>query len=121
MGEKKKRVPPNQGVAVVSTELSAEEVRARLRPERVQEALAALPQWTQMSDGESLQRIRQFRQTSTAKAYVAYALEAAASFKLPVSLQWAGKQLVVTLRGFSKETRQPGITMAMVDLATALG
>jgi hypothetical protein len=115
---KKKPVP--DGVRPPQ-DLSAEEVRMRLKSERVQIALAAIPDWTQDPDGNSLQRVRQFAQATVAKAYVGYVLEVATAFKLPVSLQWADRQLVITLRGFSQKSRQNGITLALVNLATALG
>jgi pterin-4a-carbinolamine dehydratase len=104
-----------------SADMSAEEVRARLKAERVQLALKAIPDWTRQPDGESLQRVRQFPQGASAKAYVGFVLEVASAFKLPVSLQWADRQLVITLRGFSQKSRQNGLTTAMVNLATALG
>jgi len=102
-------------------DLTAEELLARLKSERVQEALAAMPEWQQLPDGLSLQRVRQFPQAAAAKAYVVYALETATAFKLPISLQWADRQLVITLRGFTQKSRQSGITMTMVHLAAALG
>jgi len=108
-------------VAPSAADMSAEEVRARLKAERVQLALKAIPDWTRQPDGESLQRVRQFPQGAAAKAYVGFVLEVASAFKLPVSLQWADRQLVITLRGFSQKSRQNGLTTAMVNLATALG
>jgi len=108
-----------QNVQVQSKERKP--VKAQLKAERVQLALKAIPDWKQQPDGESLQRVRQFPQAASAKAYVGYALEVASAFKLPVSLQWADRQLVITLRGFSQKSRQNGLTTAMVNLATALG
>lgn len=102
-------------------DLSTEQVRERLKAERVQLALDAIPEWRQHPDGMSLQRVRQFPETAVAKAYVGYVLEVATAFKLPVSLQWADTRLVITLRGFSKKSREKGITLALVNLATAIG
>jgi pterin-4a-carbinolamine dehydratase len=102
-------------------EMSAEEVRTQIKAEQVQTALRAVPDWKPLPDGESLQRVRQFPQAATAKAYAGYVLEVASAFRQPVSVQWADRQLVITLRGFSAKSRQNGITIAMANLATALG
>jgi hypothetical protein len=92
------------------------EVGNRLKAERVQEALRAMPEWKQMENGKVIVRVRELPGTAAAE-YGAFVLSLAAALHQPVQLELTGKQVVITLRG-APET---GINKTTLRLASHLG
>ena len=92
------------------------EVGNRLKAERVQEALRAMPEWKQVEAGKAIVRVRELPGTAAAE-YGAFVLSLAAALHQPVQLVLTGKQVVITLRG----TPETGINNSTLRLAGHLG
>jgi pterin-4a-carbinolamine dehydratase len=97
--------------------LSPEEVE-RLKAERVQEKLAALPAWRLTSDGNSVRRTWEFRDAYAAATYVGFVHALAGASGQWADITLSGRQVVVTLRG--RTQTQGGLEQAL-DFAKDLG
>ncbi|HTQ81255.1 MAG TPA: 4a-hydroxytetrahydrobiopterin dehydratase [Thermoanaerobaculia bacterium] len=105
----------------------------RLKPERVQEGLAArlahernaritvrlrsLAGWKFAQRGKAITRVRVFRETHEAVAFAAFAAQSAASHRQPLRLAIAEGRVIVTLQG----RKSRGVTQEVLDLAATLG
>ena len=77
--------------------LKAASVQQRLKAERVQDALKALPGCKLASGNKAIDRVYSFTTAALASAYAGYVTEAARLAEMPVDLSVAGATLVVTL------------------------
>jgi hypothetical protein len=68
-----------------------------LKPERVQEELRSLPDWSLLSGGKAIQSAMAFTSERTAAQFAAFASAAAADVGQPVHLTLNGKALTVKL------------------------
>src|SRR3954451_23431892 len=74
-----------------------ERVGATLKPERVQEWLAAHPEWSLDSTGQVLQRIRSFPSGMAAAQFASFVSGLASSVALPALLTVAGDTVHISL------------------------
>ena len=107
------------GIQEVQEASAAMPDKARLKPERVQQALARMLGWEERPGVPGLHRVRGFASGMEAEAYAGLVLKLAARRQQPVSLDLSGKQVHVTIQG--RPRRKAGFTNAVYDLACALG
>jgi hypothetical protein len=99
---------------------AGERLGSALKPERVQEWLAAHPEWHLDASGTVLQRIRSFPSAMAATHFAAFASGLASSVGLPAILEVVGETVHISLcppRGLS----QAPLTDNVLDLAGHLG
>lgn len=110
--EKKQRPPRPVG----SQPIKAAAVHQRLKAERVQEALKAMPGWKLTAGDTAIDRVYSFTTSAFASAFAAYVTEAARLSERPVDLSLAGATLVVTLsaplRGGGRGVTEDVLTFA---------
>lgn len=92
-----------------------------LKPERVQEFLAAWPEWALGLEGRSLLRARVFPNPAVASSYGAFVTRFATSRGLPVSIDVQGGKLQIALYSPRDEEGFRPLTEAVLQLAEALG
>lgn len=99
--------------------LKAAAVQERLKAERVQEALKALPGWGLTARSKAIDRVYSFTSAALASAFAGYVTEAARLAEMPVDVSIAGSTLVVTL---SAPLRGGGcgVTEGVLDFAKQL-
>jgi pterin-4a-carbinolamine dehydratase len=104
----------------------------RLKPERVQDGLAArrtiehlkvkerldgLPGWELSPNHRAIQRVRRFGDPQGTAAYVAFAVQLAAARRQPLAMVVASGQLALTLHARSNHP----LSGLLLDLAAELG
>jgi pterin-4a-carbinolamine dehydratase len=77
--------------------IKAAGVQQRLKAERVQGALKAMPGWKLTVEDKAIDRVYSFPSAALASAFAGYVTEAARLSETPVDLSFAGATLVVTL------------------------
>jgi hypothetical protein len=126
-GTKKPKVrrPPRpvDAVAVepVQDPPTAEEVTARLKAERVQDKLKAMPSWTPVLEGRAIQRVHAFPQPQVAAWYAGYLSHYAAAMKVPATVSLSGRQVIVTLHGPMTRSNKGALSEEVLDFAVHLG
>lgn len=123
--KRKIRRPPRKpdGIAVVElvqAPPAPEEVTARLKAERVQLKLQALPSWTPVLEGRAIQRVHAFPEAQVAAWYAGYLSHYAAAMKVPATVSLAGRQVSVTLHGPMTRINKGELNDAVVDFALQL-
>jgi pterin-4a-carbinolamine dehydratase len=108
-------------VANVKSESTPQSVRQRLKSERVQEMLEALPAWQLVPGGQAIDRAFQFPTPLVAGTFALYVTTFAAALGHTVNLDHANAGLVVTLAGAKKRGRRGDLTEAIVNFAQKLG
>ena len=93
----------------------------KLKPERVQELLKALPKWRLMPGGNAIGSLRQLRSSPMAASYAAYVAGFAGYKRLPVTLECSGKQVMITVRGRDHNGAPGDLTEEVFDFAQTLG
>ena len=93
-------------------------VEQRLKSERVQDELRAMPGWNLGQSGTALHRRREFFLPADAAMYAACAAHLAASLQQRVQLQFSGKRVVLTVFG-PKDVG--GISWSTLDYIRQLG
>lgn len=94
---------------------------ARLKPERVQLALAAAAGWKVRSKGRSLTRLLRFPDPASASAYAAYAARiASGSRQVSVAMMCSHTTVGLVVRGFPK-TEGESLDRAVLEVALKLG
>jgi pterin-4a-carbinolamine dehydratase len=89
----------------------------KLKPERVQEELKAMPGWRLMAGGNALVRTRKFAQPGAAAQFAADVADLAAGQGQPAILGVTAHQVTLTLQRPSRN----GIDMALIHFARQLG
>jgi pterin-4a-carbinolamine dehydratase len=88
----------------------------KLKPERVQEELKAMPGWRLTAGGNALGRTRKFSQPGAAAQFAADVADLAAGQKQPAILGVTAHQVTLTLQRPSRN----GIDMALINFARQL-
>jgi hypothetical protein len=126
-GTKKPKIrkPPRpvDGVALepVQDPPTAEEVTARLKAERVQDKLKAMPSWTPVLEGRAIQRVHAFPQSQVAAWYAGYLSHYAAAMKVSATVSLSGRQVSVTLHGPMTRSNKGALSEEVLDFAVHLG
>jgi pterin-4a-carbinolamine dehydratase len=98
------------------------EVEERLKAERVQEKLRAMPGWTAAGRGRRhLERVWELPDNRIAMAFVQLVNELSAHHRMTTVVRLVGAQVSVTLRGKGGRGAHSGVTDAMLDFAQMLG
>jgi len=92
-----------------------------LKPERVQEWLAAHPGWSLGSAGRTLHTTKVFPTADVAAQYVAYVTGLAGALSLPVRGSVVNGQVKLALFSGRQESRFTPLTQAVLDFAARLG
>lgn len=90
----------SQVVEVVVKQVLAGRMRrvvSKLKPERVQEWLAAHPEWSLDATGEVLQCTRTFPSATAATHFASFVSSLASSVKLPALLKVTGASVAISL------------------------
>jgi pterin-4a-carbinolamine dehydratase len=87
--------PQPAGAPKVRRQPAAEKLKA----ERIQELLKALPTWKAAPGNRGIARVREFPEQQVASAYAAFVSELSAAERQPVTVVLRGGRVVVTLRG----------------------
>lgn len=94
---------------------------ARLKPERVQLALAAAAGWKVRSKGRALSRLLKFPDPASASAYAAYAARiASGSRRVSVAMMCSHTTVGLVVRGCPK-TEGESLDRAVLEVALKLG
>ena len=96
-------------------------VEARLKAERVQEMLRAMPDWQLTLGGKGINRVREFPSAEVATLYSSFVTGFAKAHALPVGLHISGGQLRLTLHACRYRGRLVGLTEHVVGFAQQLG
>ena len=92
----------------------------KLKPERVQEWLAAHPQWTLDRTGKVLQRTRSFPSAMAAAHFASFVSGLAASVALPARLKVKGGTVEVSVYSPRGRSQAP-LTEKILTLASQIG
>jgi hypothetical protein len=92
-----------------------------LKPERVQEFLAAWPDWTLGMGDRALLRTRVFPNPAVASSYGAFVTRFATARGLPVSIDVEGGKLQIALFSPRDDEGFQPLTEAVLQLAESLG
>jgi hypothetical protein len=110
----RKPAPP---LAKLKAERVQLEAQQRLKAERVQERLRALPGgWRLLDGGQGIRRLRLFPTAHAAASHAGFVVQSAAHAGQPVAVELAGPQLGIVIRA-----RSCGLSDAALDFAQALG
>lgn len=119
---KKRRSPRREfdEEALLARELGMA-AEARLKAERVQKMLRAMPEWQLVMDDKAINRLRAFSSTDIAMSYCTFVAGCAKAHRLPVSLSLSGKWVMITLYGPTVRGRLADLTERVVAFARQLG
>jgi pterin-4a-carbinolamine dehydratase len=92
-----------------------------LKPERVQEALQAMPGWKLDLNRKAIDRLHEFPDAKVALAFAAFATELAGAGRQPISVLVSGGRVGLTLHGQPRRGKKGGLTEAVLELAKRLG
>jgi hypothetical protein len=95
-------------------------VGSELKPERVQEWLAAHPEWSLDSTGQVLQRIRSFPSSAAAAHFASFVSGLASSVELPALLKVIGDTVHISLSSPGEASQAP-LTEHVLTLAHHVG
>ncbi len=96
-------------------------VRQRLKSERVQDALKAMPAWRQSPQGQAIDRAFEFPSSQVAAAFAGYVSAFAAHLGHTINLSIARTTVVLTLTGPRSKGRQADLTEEVLVFARKLG
>ena len=124
-----KVVAPKSSPVVVGApekaHLKAERVQlspvARLKAERVQEALKRLPGWELDAGGQEIVRARKFKDAVGARAFVGLVCRLSSGQRQPVRIRLSGERVVVTLKGHPVRGCTGGLGKPVFKLAEMIG
>src|SRR4051812_47736757 len=92
-----------------------------LKPERVQEALQAMPGWKLDMSRKALDRLHEFSDSKVALAFATFATELAGAGRQSISVFVSGGRVGLTLHGQPRRGKKGGLTLAVMELAKRLG
>lgn len=98
-----------------------EDLEARLKAERVQEMLRAMPQWQLTLGDKAITRAKTFPSAEVALLYGTFVTGFAKALKLPVNLSFCGARVLVTLHAPRQTGQLTGLTEHVVQFAQKLG
>jgi hypothetical protein len=118
------RRPPRQPAeteAAARVGQSGRELEAKLKSERVELRLKAMPQWRRTLEGKAITRVKDLPSLEAATMYSAFAISLAESANLPVNVNAAGSRVIITLYPCRTRGRHTNLTEAVLDLAEQIG
>lgn len=95
--------------------------KLELKPERVQQMLARLPNWGLRADGRAIERVREHASTKGARSFAAQVCRIATVQGQPVTVGLEGSKVVVTLTGHPVRGCTGGLTDPVFHLAELIG
>jgi pterin-4a-carbinolamine dehydratase len=101
--------------------LKPERVQERIRRERAQLAVKAMPGWELTADAKAMHRAKTFPTPEIASLFSAYVTSFAGALALPVAVNHSGGHMVVTLTAKLVHGRTRVVTEAVLDFASRLG
>jgi pterin-4a-carbinolamine dehydratase len=93
-------------------------LETRLKAERVQEKLRALPGWRLLAGGKALDRVREFQDPRVAVAWAQFASLSAERAGLPAEVTVSGHRVLLILRD---RIHRGALSDAVLDFAKLLG
>jgi pterin-4a-carbinolamine dehydratase len=94
----------------------------KLKSERVEELLRAMPDWSLSASGKAIQRTRKFPTPRVAGLFAGYVADFASSRRQGAHVMLSGRQVVVALPGVPlRNGRFGGLTEKVFALAQQLG
>ena len=93
------------------------DAEAKLKSERVEERLRAMPEWRLTLEDKAITRAKELPTSQVATLYSAYVTGLAAASNLPVCVNVAGGRVLVTLFARRNRGRFTNLTEAVLDLA----
>src|SRR5688572_30581369 len=94
----------------------------KLKSERVEEMLRAMPDWSLSATGKAIQRTRKFPSARVAGLYAGYVADFASTRRQGAQVLLSGRQVVLTLPGVPlRNGRFGGLTEKVFALAQQLG
>jgi hypothetical protein len=96
-------------------------VQGRLKAERVQQELQAMPGWRLAAGGKTIDRAKAFPNAEVARLYSGFVTAYAGALELPVVTSAAGGQVIVTLHAPRSHGRVGPLTESVLELARLLG
>lgn len=111
----------NPNITVVPTQTTPQSVRQRLKSERVQEMLQAMPAWRLLPGGKAIDRAFEFPAANVAAAWATFVAVFAAELGHTVTLDIAGDQVILSLAGPKVRGRQGELTESILAFAQRLG
>lgn len=93
----------------------------KLKAERIQERLAAMPAWSLTHGGTVVSRVYDFPDSKVASSYASFVSDFASAMKVPVSMSLSGGRVILRLQGSPRLGRSGGVTEAVLDFAEILG
>jgi pterin-4a-carbinolamine dehydratase len=108
-------------VATVHTPTPLQSVRQRLKSERVQEMLQAMPAWRLLPGGQAIDRAFQFPSTRVAATFAEFVSAYAGEEGHTVNLDVSKGEVVLKLAGPKKRGRPGDLTVEIVAFARKLG
>ena len=96
-----------------------ERIRQELKPERVQEWLAAHPGWSLEASGQVLQRVRSFPSATAAAHFASFVSGLASAMELPALLKVAGDTVHISL--YSPQEQEQCLASLTEDVLALAG
>lgn len=93
----------------------------KLKPERVQLYLNAMPGWRLMPGDSAIGRVRDFATADAAAAWAQFVAELAHQQGHAYTLERSGNRIAVTLYEAGRAGRASGVTMAVLQTGKTLG
>jgi hypothetical protein len=93
----------------------------RLKSERVEETLKAMPGWRLAQGGKAINRAKAFPTPEVARLYSNFITGYACAVGLPVVVNVAGGQVLVSLHAIRSRGRTGQLTEGVLELARRLG
>lgn len=112
---------PTEAEAVARVGLSGRELEAKLKSERVELRLKAMPQWRRTLEGKAITRMKNLPSPEAATMYGGFVISLAESANLPVNVNVASSRVIVTLYPCRTRGRLTNLTEAVLDLAEQIG
>jgi len=101
--------------------LKPERVQERIRRERAQEHIKAMPGWELTTDAKAIHRAKEFPTPEIASLFSTFVTGFAGALNLPVAVHHSGGQVVVTLTAKPDRGRLMVVTDAVLNFARRLG
>ena len=102
-------------------DLKPERVQLRVRRERAQQQVKAMPGWQLASDAKAMHRAKEFPTPEIASLFSTFVTGFAAELALPVAVSHSGGRVMVTLTARPNRGRLVVVTDAVLDFARRLG
>jgi hypothetical protein len=97
------------------------EAEARLKSERVELRLKAMPHWRRTLEGKAITRVKELSSPEAATLYSSFVISLAGASNLPVSVNVLNGRVLVTLHARRNRGRFINLTEAVLDLAEKIG